>query len=112
MQDIRLTSPMHPGAPLWQRAPTHDEHGGTLSDFMMILPGLRQASQNRIHNVIDTLAGILERYKSVVVFADYNMRLHTLWVSVRPVPGICLELPAVINHHIPEARLVNQRAGD
>ena len=110
MHDIRLSPPLHPGTPLWQRAPTRDEYGGALSDFVMILPALKNSSQSRIRNVVDTLADILDRYKSVVVFADYNMRLHTLWVSVRPVPGICLELPAIINHHIPEARLINQRA--
>lgn len=77
---------------------------------MMIFPKLKQAPRDKITKTLDLVANILERYQSVVVFADFNLRLNTLWVSVRPVPGICLELPAVINHYVPEALLVNQRA--
>lgn len=110
MHQLRKSRPLEPGAPLWQRAPTHDTDGRMLSDFMMILPALRHAPQSHVHRVLDILTGILGRYRSIVVFADYNMHLHTLWVSVKPVPGICLELPAVIHHYVPEAKLVNQRA--
>jgi hypothetical protein len=34
---------------------------------------------------------------------------HLLWVSVKPIPGICLELPAAIQARVPEALLVADR---
>jgi hypothetical protein len=43
------------------------------------------------------------------VFADMNLRLNVLWVTVRPIPGICLELPAALKTRVPEAMLVAQR---
>jgi hypothetical protein len=49
---------------------------------------------------------VLARYGDAVVFADVNLRLNTLWVTVRPIPGICLELPAALKHRVPEALLV------
>jgi len=43
------------------------------------------------------------------VFAEVNLKLNTLWVTVKPVPGICLELAAAIKVRIPEALLVAQK---
>lgn len=58
---------------------------------------------------IGEIQAVLDHYRRVVVFADLNLRLNVLWVSVRPVPGICLELPAAIKYRVPEAMLVGQR---
>jgi hypothetical protein len=38
-----------------------------------------------------------------------NLKLNALWVTVRPIPGICLELPAAIKMQVPEALLVGQK---
>lgn len=97
-----------PAEPLWKRAPTHDEDGHKLSDFMMLIPRLSKRPRHQQLSTIDRLQHVLEDYRHVVVFADLNFRLNILWVSVRPKPGICLELPTAINARVPEAKLVGQ----
>ena len=94
--------------PLWHHAPTHDNEGKRLSDFMMLIPKLRKQPQAHIHYVLQQIQEVLEFYQHAVVFADLNLKLNVLWVSVKPVPGICLELPAAILDRVPEARLVAQ----
>src|SRR5690606_2084967 len=93
---------VEPSEPLWRRVPTRDEHGQLLSDFMMIIPGLRTRPPQSISRVVAGIQEVLLQYRSVVVFADLNLRLNVLWVSVRPRPGICLELPAAIVLRVPE----------
>lgn len=98
-----------PAEPLYTRVPTRDETGQYLSDFMMIIPGLRKKPAHRRQEVIARLEYVLQLYRQTVVFADLNLKINVLWVSVKPVPGICLELPAVIKFHVPEALLVSHR---
>jgi hypothetical protein len=43
----------------------------------------------------------------VVVFAEFNLKLNLLWVSIRPVHGIRFEIAGAIQQHVPEARLVS-----
>ncbi len=100
---------LEPAEALWKRVPTRGADGRPLSDFMMILPGLSERPRARI---VETLAAIeltLHRYGEAVVFADFNLKLNLLWVSVKPIPGICLELPAAIQTLVPEALLVADR---
>jgi hypothetical protein len=100
---------MEPAEALWKRVPTRGSDGRPLSDFMMIMPGLREQPRAQI---VETLAAIeltLLRYNEAVVFADFNLKLNLLWVSVKPIPGICLELPVAIRACVPEALLVADR---
>jgi hypothetical protein len=94
--------------PLWNHVPTRDNDGTRLSDFMMLIPRLRLKPQHQLQSILEHIQEVLEYYQHAVVFADLNLRLNVLWVSVRPVPGICLELPAAIHAKVPEARLVGQ----
>ncbi len=94
--------------PLWSHVPTNDNEGQRLSDFMMLIPKLRKQPQAHIQHVLQQIQEVLEHYHHAVVFADLNLRLNVLWVSVKPIPGICLELPAAILDRVPEARLVAQ----
>ena len=96
----------NPNTPLWQRAPTKDEDGTYLSDFMMIIPKLKKRSSTYRRKVLDALIEVLERYKDIIVFADLNLKINVLWVSLRPVEGMCLEIPAAIKVAVPEALLV------
>jgi hypothetical protein len=108
---VRTLTPtigLDPAEPLWKRVPTHDDSGGLLSDFMMIIPKLRSRPQQRLHRTIAEIQRVLDAYHKAVVFADLNLKLNVLWVSVRPIPGICLELPAAIKMRVPEAMLVGQ----
>ncbi|TDY00964.1 hypothetical protein [Thiohalophilus thiocyanatoxydans] len=101
---------LEPAEPLYTRVPIRDESGQYLTDFMMIIPGLRQRSAQLRQEVLGRIDHVLQLYRRTVVFADFNMKTSVLWVSVKPVPGICLELPAVIKFHVPEALLVSHRA--
>lgn len=102
----------NPNTPLWQRAPTKAEDGTLLSDFMMIIPKLKKRSSEYRRQVLDVLIEVLQRYEDVIVFADLNLKINVLWVSLRPVKGMCLEIPAAIKVAVPEALLVaNNRSG-
>jgi len=100
---------MEPAGPLWKRAPTSDKQGKPVSDFMMLIPALRSKPSHMMKKIIRDIEMVLLQYKSVVVFADLNVKLNVLWVSVKPVPGICLELPTAIKMCVPEALLVAQK---
>lgn len=109
---LRLDSALEPAAPLWQRVPTRTPEGGLASDFMMIIPGLKRRSEGQIRRRLEAIQGVLERYRAVVLFADMNLKLNVLWVSVRPVQGITLELAAAIKVKVPEALLVSNKCHD
>ncbi len=98
--------PLEPAGPLWKRVPPRDESGRAFSDFMMIIPGLRAKPAHIAGRIVNDIRAILSFYKHVVVFAELNLRLNVLWVTVKPVPGICVELPAAIHMRVPEAKLV------
>jgi hypothetical protein len=46
-------------------------------------------------------------YQHVVVFAELNLKLSLLWVSVKPVPGVRFQISEALRALIPEARLVS-----
>ena len=102
----RLAAGMHPAEPLWKRAPTRDADGRPLSDFMMIIPKLSKRPTEVIRATLREIEAVLTAYHHAVVFADVNLKLNTLWVTVKPIPGICLELPAALKLRVPEALLV------
>ena len=103
---LKLNFDVSPAEPLWKRVPTHNDYGQLLSDFMMIIPQLRQQPVDTIKDVINNIEQVLRFYEKQVVFADLNLKLNVLWVSVQPVAGICLEVAAAIHHRVPEAKLV------
>jgi hypothetical protein len=94
-----------PGLPLWQVAPTHDSSGQRLTDFMMLIPRLRSRPPIEIERVALRIQSILSRHQDVV-FADLNLKLNLLWVSLRPRHGAISELAAAIRLNVPEAVLV------
>ena len=100
---------LHPSEPLWKRVPTRGDDGRPLSDFMMLIPGLREKPNGECALTVECIQQVLERYRHTVVFADLNLRLNVLWVSIRPVPGMVLELATAIKLAVPEALLVAQR---
>ncbi len=93
--------------PLRKRAPAVDENGRPLSDFMVIIPGLRKKSQARIQQTLKEIHRILGCFGDTVVFAELNLKLNLLWVSIRPVAGIRLEITEALRLSIPNARLVS-----
>jgi hypothetical protein len=94
-----------PGMPLWQLAPTHDNAGKRLADFMMLIPRLRSRPPVEIERASRNIQAVLALHQDVV-FADLNLKLNLLWVSLRPSPGAISELAAAIRLRVPEAVLV------
>ena len=91
--------------PLYKRLPSHDENGRYLSDFMMLIPGLRNLSGSGYEFRINALHEILDAHDAVV-FADLNTPLNLLWVSVRTRNGVINDVAGEIRRRIPEAKLV------
>ena len=98
-----------PQAPLYSRVPARDETGRPLADFMMVLPGMKRQPRADLERALAGIREVLALYGDRVVFADYNLRLHVLWVSLHAGPGRVVEVAAAIHHRVPEARLVANR---
>jgi hypothetical protein len=93
--------------PLRKRAPSHDENGRPLSDFMMLIPGLRDKPKHIVDNTIQDIHIVLTHFSEVVVFAEFNLKLNLLWVSIRPVQRVRYEIATAIQEQVPEAKLVS-----
>jgi hypothetical protein len=105
---LMKTTVLQSAGPLWQRVPTRTEHGELVADFMMLIKRLKQFHQQKQNEIFVQLHEILSEYAPVILFAEVNVQLGTLWVSHRPRPGLGLEIAAVIHHCIPEAKLISQ----
>ncbi|MBI1422545.1 MAG: hypothetical protein GC149_03690 [Gammaproteobacteria bacterium] len=102
------TIPLQAAEPLWQRVPTRTEYGELTADFMMLIKRLKLFHQQKQQLIFNQLNHILNAYASVILFAEVNVQLGTLWVTHRPRPGLGLEIAALIHTCIPEARLIGQ----
>ncbi len=102
------TLDIEPSVPLWKRVPTRDENGHYLNDFIMIIPKLNKQGKFYIGQTINKLGEVLKYYEKTVVFADLSMKKNVLWVSIRPIKGMCIEIPAAIKIVVPEAKLIGE----
>lgn len=93
--------------PLRKRAPAVDENGRALADFMVIIPNLRTRPPIRIQQIMQDIHRILSRFSDQVVFAEVNLKLNLLWVSIRPTNGISYEITEALRSCIPDVRLVS-----
>lgn len=106
---MRLKTPgLQASRPLYERVPTRDESGQLLSDFMMLFPGLRERPATECREVAARLNAVLKAFPEVV-FADLNLKLNLLWVSVRARPGVILDIACCVKFHVPEALLVGPK---
>lgn len=106
---LTMASGALPGVPLWQVAPTRDIAGRRLTDFMMLIPRLRSRPIVEIERASREIQAVLALHQDVV-FADLNLKLNLLWVSLRPRQGAISELVAAIRLRVPEAVLVGHYA--
>ena len=96
---------LSPGQKLWRYAPARDAQGESLCDLMMLLPGLKQ--DRSLHIVVMAqLQSVLEGFGDKVFFADLNIRLGILWVTVKSEPGLCGEVVGAIRDRIEGARAI------
>jgi hypothetical protein len=107
MSALVITSPFLPAEPLRKRAPAFDEHGKALSDFMVLFPGLVSKPQHHIQSTIEHIQKVFAEYGQAVVFAELNLKLSLLWISVKPIPGIRFQICESLRAVIPEARIVS-----
>ncbi|MDJ0779221.1 MAG: hypothetical protein QNJ85_15230 [Gammaproteobacteria bacterium] len=91
--------------PLHLRLPKTDGQGRFPGDFMMLIPGLRELSAAQTETRLAQLQGILDADDDVI-FADLNLPLNLLWVSVRQRHGVVTAVASMIREHFPAARLV------
>src|SRR4030066_1037511 len=87
MSELVVAPTFLPAEPLRKRAPGFDEHGKALSDFMVLFPGLVKKPQHLIQATIEQIQKVFADYQHVVVFAELNLKLSLLGVTVKPVPG-------------------------
>lgn len=105
-KNIRFSIDMSPAEPLWKIAPTRDENGDPVSDFLMIIPKLRHKPEMHIKSTLDEIDRALKQFKTDIVFANMDMKLNTLWVSFKSEPGLFMKIAAAIKLRVPEAVLV------
>ncbi len=104
--DIRLSTAINPAEPLWKLAPTRDETGKPLSDFLMIIPKLKTKPDHIIKQTLNEIDIALRQFSNLVVFANIDMKLNTLWVSFKNQPGLYMDIVAAVKLRVPEAVIV------
>ena len=105
-KEITLSLGIKPAEPLWKIAPTRDEDGNRVSDLLMIIPKLKSKPKHYIQNTLSEIEVALRQYKHLVLFANVDMKLNTLWVSFKAQPGLFAEITATLKLHVPEAVVV------
>lgn len=101
------------GDPLWKLVPKRDDEGRAYVDFMMLAPGLNKRTHGEIDAVVTLARGVLEGFGDAVVFANFNLSLNVLWVSLCNQPGLMSEVVYLLRARVPMFRLVahNPHAG-
>ncbi len=108
MQKSRAPSctPYIVASPLWSRVPARDENGKPYSDFMMLIPGLKQQNDAGIEASLFKIRDSLRPFDDVVVYVDVNIKLSLLWISHQSIPKISKPLVLAIQRKIPQAKLI------
>jgi hypothetical protein len=104
--DLKLSIDIAPAEPLWKLAPTHDEDGGPVSDVLMIIPKLKTQPEQYIKDTLANIEFALKQYNNEILFANVDMKLNTLWVSFKAVPGVYADIVSTLRANVPEAVLV------
>lgn len=104
--DLKLSVCINPAEPLWKLAPTRDEDGGPVSDVLMIIPKLKTKPELYIKDTLANIEFALKQFSDEILFANLDMKLNTLWVSFKAVPGVYVKIVDTLKINIPEAVLV------
>jgi len=104
--DLKLSIDIAPAEPLWKLAPTHDENGGPVSDVLMIIPKLKTQPEQYIKDTLANIEFALKQFSNEILFANVDMKLNTLWVSFKAVPGVYVDIVSTLRTNVPEAVLV------
>jgi len=104
--DLKLSVCISPAEPLWKLAPTRDEDGGPVSDLLMIIPKLKSKPELCIEDTLANIEFALKQFNNEILFVNLDMKLNTLWVSFKAVPGVYAEIVGTLKNNVPEAVLV------
>ncbi len=104
--ELKLSTDLSPAEPLWKLAPTRDEDGKPLSDFLMIIPKLKHKPEHVIKQTLAEIDCALRQFSNFVVFANIDMKLNTLWVSFKNKPGMYIDIVAAVKLRVPEALII------
>lgn len=107
--DLTPQPELAPGGDLWRHAPTRDAAGRPVCDLLMLLPGLRRGGNTQTL-LCQQLQLVLQGFGDRVLFADLNVRLGVLWVSVKGEAGLSAEVIEAIRARISGARVVGHYA--
>ncbi len=77
---------------------------------MMLIPSIRRWPRARRELALAAIQQVFSEFGEQVVFADLNLKLSLLWVSIRPGGSGCIGLAAAIKQRVPEAVLVASQA--
>ena len=104
--DLKLSINLTPAVPLWKLVPTRDADGGPVSDVIMIIPKLKTKPEQHIKDTFANIEFALTQFSDEVLFANIDMKLNTLWVSFKAVPGVYADIVSSLKINVPEAVLV------
>ncbi len=104
--ELKLSVDLAPAEPLWKLAPTRDENGGPVSDVLMIIPKLKTQPEQYIKDTLANIEFALKQFSDEILFANVDMKLNTLWVSFKAVPGVYVDIVSTLRTNVPEAVLV------
>lgn len=105
-KNIKLSLGLSPAEPLWKLAPTRDADGNRVSDLLMIIPKLKTKPKKHIQKTLSDIERALKQFRHLVLFANVDMKLNTLWVSFKAKPGLLGDIAASLKLHVPEAVIV------
>ena len=105
-KSLSLSLGIEPAEPLWKIAPTRDEDGNRVSDLLMIIPKLKTKPNHHIQKTLSEIELALKQFSTLVLFANVDMKLNTLWVSFKAQPGLFLEIASALKLSVPEAVIV------
>ena len=103
---ISLSLGISPAEPLWKVAPTRDADGNRVGDLLMIIPKLKTKPSHHVQKTLAEIEIALKQFSTLVLFANVDMKLNTLWVSFKAKPGLFVEIAAALKLHVPEAVIV------
>ena len=104
--ELKLSIGLTPAEPLWKLAPTRDKDGGPVSDLLMIIPKLKTKPEQYIKDTLANIEFALKQFSNEVIFANVDMKLNTLWVSFKAVPGVYGDIVSTLRNNVPEAVIV------
>jgi hypothetical protein len=76
---------------------------------MMLIPRLKYYPEVQIIDMQNKLDEALKEFGEKIVFADINLKLNVIWVTVLPEAGLCREVALAIRTRIPDAVMVGNQ---